>query len=80
MLVIGAKGFAKQILQIFSQRGELENLFFFDNLNKDLPEKLYDQFIILRKFDQVQSLFLKGDNRFVIGVGGPQIRFCLARW
>jgi sugar O-acyltransferase (sialic acid O-acetyltransferase NeuD family) len=79
MLVIGAKGFAKEILQIFSQRGELENLFFFDNINKDLPEKLYDQFRILRHFDQVQSLFSEGDNRFIIGVGSPQIRFTLAK-
>lgn len=79
MLVIGAKGFAKEILQIFSQRRELENLFFFDNINKDLPEKLYDQFKILRRFDQVQSLFSASDNRFVLGVGSPKIRFNLAK-
>jgi sugar O-acyltransferase (sialic acid O-acetyltransferase NeuD family) len=79
MLVIGAKGFAKQILQIFSQSGELENLFFFDNINSDLPEKLYDQFRILRHFDQVQPLFSEGDNRFVLGVGNPQIRYSLTK-
>ncbi len=79
MLVIGAKGFSKQILQIFSQLGELENIFFFDNTNKDLPEKLYDQFIILRNFEQAQALFSAGDSRFVIGVGRPQIRFNLSK-
>jgi len=75
MLIIGAKGFAKEILQIFKQLNKLSDLFFFDNVTADLPDKLYDQFKILKDFDQVQGLFTNTDNRFVLGVGDPKTRF-----
>lgn len=79
MLIIGAKGFAKEILQIFNQLNELSDLFFFDNVTADLPDKLYDQFKILKNFDQVLSLFKETDNNFVLGIGNPKIRYMLAQ-
>jgi len=79
MLIIGAKGFAKEILQIFSQLDKLTDLFFFDNVTEALPDKLYDQFEILKDFDQVLCLFAKTDNNFVLGIGNPKIRFKLAQ-
>lgn len=79
MIVIGAKGFAKEILQIFKQLNKLTDLFFFDNVTVDLPDKLYDQFKILKDFDQVLCLFEKTDNNFVLGIGDPKIRFKLAQ-
>jgi hypothetical protein len=30
MLIIGAKGFAKEVLEIFKQKNEIDNLFFYD--------------------------------------------------
>lgn len=79
MLIIGAKGFAKEILQVFSQLNKLTDLLFFDDVTEDLPDKLYDQFKILKDFDQVQYLFAKTDNNFVLGIGDPKIRFNLAQ-
>ncbi|MFZ2430593.1 MAG: hexapeptide transferase, partial [Lutibacter sp.] len=35
MLVIGAKGFAKEVLEVVHQLNELENLVFYDDVNKD---------------------------------------------
>ncbi|MFH2060538.1 MAG: acetyltransferase [Pseudomonadota bacterium] len=79
MLIIGAKGFAKEILQIFWQLNQLTDLCFFDNVSEDLPDKLYDQFKILKDFDQVQDLFEKTDNSFVLGIGDPKTRSNMAQ-
>lgn len=74
MIIIGAKGLAKEVLEIFHQRNELENLFFYDDISTDLPEKLYGQFPVLKHMDTVVQLF-KNDNRFIIGIGNPALRF-----
>jgi len=79
MLIVGAKGFAIEVLQIFYQLGQLENLFFFDNVTMDLPDKLYGQFKILKDIEQAHDLFMKTDNKFVLGLGGPQIRSDMAQ-
>lgn len=74
MLIIGAKGFAKELLEVCHQLGETENLVFYDDLSNDLPEKLYRQFDILRSESEVKSYFEKGDNRFSLGLGGTALR------
>ena len=35
MLIIGAKGFAKEVLEILHQNGQTENLCFYDDVNDD---------------------------------------------
>ena len=52
MLIIGAKGFAKEILEILHLRGELENLYFFDDVNDDVHGKLFGQFPILKTISE----------------------------
>lgn len=76
MLIVGAKGLAKEVLEIFHQRSELENLVFYDDISIDVPEKLYGKFPLLRNMEQVAELFTT-DNRFVIGIGKPDLRFAL---
>ncbi len=44
MLIIGAKGFAKEVLEILHQLNQLENVVFYDDVNNDAPEKLFGQF------------------------------------
>jgi sugar O-acyltransferase (sialic acid O-acetyltransferase NeuD family) len=76
MVIIGAKGFAKEVLEIFSQRNELHNLFFFDNVSQDIPDKLYGRFPVLRTVEEVKRTFENtGDNRFTLGLGNPVYRF-----
>ena len=74
MLIIGAKGLAKEVLEIFHQKNELDNLFFYDDISADVPEKLYGQFPVLKNMEQVHTLF-KTDQRFIIAVGIPAFRF-----
>ena len=73
MLIIGAKGLAKEVLEIFHQQNELAHLYFYDDITTDVPDKLYGQFPVLRNMDQAIELF-KTDNRFTIGIGNPSLR------
>lgn len=80
MIIIGAKGFAKEILQIISVDMNLKDseILFFDNVNSDLPEKIYNRFNVLRSFQELESYFKKQSDRlFALGLGNPQHRFNL---
>ncbi|MEQ1554449.1 MAG: NeuD/PglB/VioB family sugar acetyltransferase [Ferruginibacter sp.] len=75
MLIIGAKGFAKEVLEIFHQQNKLDNIFFYDDVTNDIGDKLYN-FHILKSEKDVATLF-KNDNRFTIGIGNPVTRAIL---
>ena len=57
MIIIGAKGFAKELLEVCHQLGRTDNLVFFDNVSTDLPEQLYGQFPILRDENEVKTAY-----------------------
>lgn len=74
MIIIGAKGFAKELLEVCHQLGKTENLVFFDNLSSDLPCHLYDTFPILRTEEEVKTYFENNDPAFALGLGKPHLR------
>ena len=74
MIIIGAKGFAKEVLEILHQNNELEGLAFYDDVNHDLPDLLYNQFPILKNENQVIEHFQNYGNDFTIGIGNPLLR------
>jgi sugar O-acyltransferase (sialic acid O-acetyltransferase NeuD family) len=74
MLIIGAKGFAKEVLEILHQKNELFNVVFFDNITNNLPDKLYNQFPILKTDEEVVEYFKTISNKFTIGIGDPILR------
>lgn len=74
MLVIGAKGFAKEVLQTLHDINELHNLSFYDDVNQDIDTHLYDQFPILKSKKEAQNYFKTTDSRFTIGIGNPKLR------
>ena len=43
MLIIGAKGFAKEVLEVLFQNN-IQNIFFFDDVNPELTGNLYGKF------------------------------------
>ncbi|CAH8295372.1 sugar O-acyltransferase (sialic acid O-acetyltransferase NeuD family) [Mariniflexile fucanivorans] len=74
MLIVGAKGLAKELLQVLSIDMNLsdESILFFDNVSHDLPEKIYNRFKILNSFDAVENYFKAYiDKSFVLGLGHP---------
>lgn len=74
MLIIGAKGFAKEVLEVVHQLNQLDNLVFYDDVNNDVPEKLFGQFPILRTILEASIYFKTIDKRFTIGIGNPVLR------
>ncbi|WP_179338063.1 acetyltransferase [Winogradskyella ludwigii] len=77
MIIVGAKGFAKELLQIVSiDMGLLDDdIVFFDNVSSDLPSKLYNRFRILTSFKEVEIYLLKSEDKsFVLGLGNPLLR------
>lgn len=77
MLIVGAKGFAKEVLEVFFQLGKLENIAFYDDVNADVFGNLYDTFPILKNKEEVKCFFIKNDNKFTIGIGNPALRYKL---
>lgn len=74
MLIVGAKGFAKEVLEIFHQKDETENLFFYDDISTDLPDLLYDQFKVLKSEEEAKTIFEGISNEFTLGIGNPKLR------
>jgi len=75
MLIIGAKGFAKEVLEIFHQQNKTDGIYFYDDVTDDLANFLY-QFPIIKSLEKAKELF-KTDNRFTIGIGNSQVRYTL---
>lgn len=74
MLIIGAKGFAKEVLEIIHQLGQLDNLAFYDDVNDDVKGMLFDKFPILKTIEDASNYFETIDNKFTIGIGNPVLR------
>jgi sugar O-acyltransferase (sialic acid O-acetyltransferase NeuD family) len=74
MIIIGAKGFAKEVLEVLHQQNDLENLVFYDDINLDRPMFLYDKFTILKSISEAKKHFDSVDKRFTIGIGKPVLR------
>jgi len=74
MLIVGAKGFAKEVLEVVRQLDELADLVFYDDINDDVHGALFGKFPILKSTEEVKVYFKTVDNRFTIGIGNPSLR------
>lgn len=72
MLIIGAKGHAKEIIEILRENDIYNNLFFFDNISKNKDTHLYE-YPILKSFLEVEKLF-EVERNFTLGLGIPKVR------
>lgn len=71
MIIIGAKGLAKQMLPLLRQNFGNE-MRFFDDIN--LEVKSFAQHDVIADKNIVKDIFRSQDNRFVIGIGSPKLR------
>lgn len=74
MLIVGAKGFAKEVLEVLHQLKQLDNLVFYDDVNDDVPAFLYGQFPVLKSKEAAAHYFKTVDSCFTIGIGNPILR------
>ncbi|MGK0639166.1 acetyltransferase [Schleiferia thermophila] len=73
MLIVGAKGFAKEVLEVLLQNGESQSIYFFDDVNDDIGENLFNKYPILKTDEEVLKKF-GSDKRFTMGIGNPVLR------
>ncbi len=74
MIIVGAKGFAKELLEVAHQLGRTDRLVFFDNVSTDLPVQLFGRFPILKSEEEVKAYFQENDNFFALGLGNTFLR------
>lgn len=74
MIIVGARGFAKELLENFYGLDVIDNIVFFDNVSTDLPTLMFDRFPILRTEHEVLEHFGSFNNFFSLGVGAPAVR------
>lgn len=74
MLIVGAKSFAREVLEVCYQNDKLDDLVFYDDVNKDAPDFLYNTFPVLKNVEEAKVYFKNTDNHFTLGVGNPKIR------
>lgn len=77
MVIIGAKGLAKEILVALQWDNEYQKVYLFDNINQDTPDVLYGRFKVIKSWEGLQKHFSSVSPYFVLGVGGHKSRlFC----
>lgn len=74
MIIVGAKGFAKELLEVLYQLNRTDNIVFFDDLSSDIPNVICNKFPLIRDFSSVQNHFSLIDNKFTLGLGNPFLR------
>ncbi|MCX8490704.1 MAG: acetyltransferase [Cyclobacteriaceae bacterium] len=77
MIIVGAKGFAKEVLEILHQLNYRDTIFFFDNVSKDISNEVFSRFRVLRSFEEVSEVFKTQSNKFTLGIGNPINRYTL---
>jgi sugar O-acyltransferase (sialic acid O-acetyltransferase NeuD family) len=77
MLIAGAGGHAKEILGLFSELNQDNNIVFFDDYLANTDKLIFDKFEIIKTELAVRNLF-QLNNKFVIGVGNPKSREMMA--
>ena len=71
MIIVGANGFAKELLQVCHELNMTGRLAFFDNVSTNLPEKLFGKFPILKCENEVKIHFNDWGKEFALGLGNP---------
>ena len=74
MVIVGAKGHAKEIFDLINI-GNRSNIFFFDNVSTDNPAKLYGC-PILNNFNDLNEILSQNPD-FILGLGGVFNRYNL---
>jgi sugar O-acyltransferase (sialic acid O-acetyltransferase NeuD family) len=74
MIIIGARGFAKELLEEVLLLNQMEKIVFFDNVNQDNPDVLYSRYKVIKSIEEVKNEINNNDKRFVLGLGNPYKR------
>jgi len=76
MIIAGAKGFAKELLEVLYRDYSYKEILFYDDITSGLPDILYGRFGIIHNKKELGNA-LKKNAYFTLGVGVPKIRYQL---
>ncbi|WP_343539842.1 acetyltransferase [Sphingobacterium thalpophilum] len=74
MVIVGAGGFAKELLEVVLQTNPTREIAFYDDVTAAGPKLVFDQFPILKTQHELLAYFAQHGNNFVLGLGGGQNR------
>lgn len=74
MLIVGAKGFAKELLEIILQTETDPQIVFYDDVSVDLPDLLFGKYRILKNKKEAIQYLSSENSKFVLGIGNPLLR------
>lgn len=77
MLILGAKGQAKEILEILYQSKYNNTIVFYDDVSKGSRKLVFERFPILNSIEEVKEFYNGRQFKFTIGIGNPLLRFRL---
>ncbi len=73
MLIVGAKGFAKEVIEVLLQNKYENEIVLFDDLNLNINGLLWNKYKILKNETEAKN-HLKKNSCFTLGVGNPVLR------
>ncbi len=74
MVIIGAGGLAKELIEIFNQKGETDKLACYDDVNENAPDLVFNKFPVLKNEEAAKKFFVANGYEFTIGIGNPFLR------
>ncbi|MFV9483996.1 acetyltransferase [Christiangramia sp. ASW11-125] len=81
MLILGAKGHAKEILLVLINLGYgKDSMMFYDDVSPDLPEKIYSEYSLIRNRTEALEYLTSVNPAFCLGTGNPYVRLKLANF
>lgn len=72
MLIVGAGGLAKQLIELVIQHYEQEQIVCYDDIHK--PDFFLNAFSVLKHVKEAVKYLNEVDRRFTLGLGGPLLR------
>ncbi len=78
MLIAGAGACARDLLAMLLMEKQKEALTFYDDINKNAADFLYDKYRILKTPKALIQYFEKEDKRYALGIGKPKYRYELS--
>ncbi|MBL7790458.1 MAG: acetyltransferase [Chitinophagales bacterium] len=74
MLIAGAKGFAKEVMESYIQDHTEAEVVFFDDVSLDIDSYMFNKFPILRSKVELKDYFSNISNEYTLGLGSPVSR------
>lgn len=74
MIVVGAKGFAKEIFEDIVLSESENNIAFYDDISDDNMNTVYGKYPILKNPVQAKSFLNQNSLQFTLGLGNPHLR------